>query len=84
MRFIENEGNAAKQIEVGDIVISEKGSYLVAHADGAFPIRLLQIENMSQRNGFKDLQALNSEMYIERGENIIRIIKSKNLVIREV
>jgi len=76
-------GNKKENIELGDVLISDKGKYLVVKNTDTFPIELINLESMEQRNAFKDLQALNSSYYIVDVEPIIKVIKSKNLVITE-
>lgn len=76
-------GNKKENIELGDVLISDKGKYLVVKNTNTFPIELINLESMEQRNAFKDLQALNSSYYIVDVEPIIKVIKSKNLVIKE-
>ena len=79
-------GNKKENIELGDVLISDKGKYLVADVGGTytdFPISIIDLETMKAVNGYRELDILNNERCIVYGEPIIRVIKSKNLVIKE-
>jgi hypothetical protein len=79
-------GNKKENIELGDVLISDKGKYLVVGVNGKYcdyPIQIIDLRTTKAVNGFKNLHYLNESGYIEEGEEIVRIIKSKNLVIKE-
>ena len=79
-------GNKKENIELGDVLISDKGKYLVVGIDSEYndyPIQIIDLRTMEAVNGFKNLSYLNESDYIEEGEDISKVIKSKNLVIKE-
>lgn len=78
--------NKKENIELGDVLISDKGKYLVVGIDSEYndyPIQIIDLRTTKAVNGFKNLSYLNESGYIEEGEEITRVIKSKNLVITE-
>jgi hypothetical protein len=80
-------GNKKENIELGDVLISDKGKYLVVGVNGKYcdyPIQIIDLRTMEAVNGFRNLSYLNESGYIEEGEDISKVIKSKNLVIKEV
>lgn len=75
-----------ENIELGDVLISDKGKYLVVGIDSEYndyPIQILDLETMKAVNGYRELDILNNVRCIVDREPIIRVIKSKNLVIKE-
>lgn len=79
-------GNKKENIELGDVLISDKGKYLVVGTDSEYndyPIQIIDLRTTKAVNGFKNLHYLNESGYIEEGEDISKVIKSKNLVIKE-
>lgn len=79
-------GNKKENIELGDVLISDKGKYLVVGIDSEYndyPIQIIDLRTTKAVNGFKNLSYLNESGYIEEREEITRVIKSKNLVITE-
>ena len=75
-----------ENIQLGDVLISDNGKYLVVEINENFtnfPISLIDLKTMKKTNGYKDLRCLNSSHHIANGEQIIKVIKSENLVITE-
>lgn len=76
------EGNNA--IEPGDAVLSKKGAYFVVQTTyNEFGISLINLETGIEENAFRNLDALNNNYYVTEEEPIVRVVKGRDLILKE-
>lgn len=66
-------------------MLTKRGAYFVVQTTyKEFDISLINLETGIEENAFRDLEALNNSHYVTEEEPIIRVIKGRDLILREV
>lgn len=76
-----------KSIEFGDVIVCENGSYLILDLGnvGGWRVAAINVDTLEYANGFNDLKTINNrDKVCMTSGKIKRIIKSKNLELREI